>query len=179
VTVKIPVEIQKIRDPDGTSHFKAIISFQDAIKNTSKSQNLIQIQKRYASLVDVCQKSLEKIRSSKQLMADSQLQWKLANEIYSFIKMIEKDGYIFANVSEALPRDIGISRSQLNYLTKFRTYYPSIDQIFREINWSKYREILDIKIPEKRKICEQKILSGEIKTDYDIRIFKKSSTTHL
>ena len=176
--MKIPLEIQKIRDPDGTSHFRALVSFQDAIANTSQSQNLIQIQKEYAQLVSSCQKSLERIWSSRQLMADSRLQWKLANEIYSFIKLTEKAGYVFANVSEALSRDIGMSKSQLGYLIKFRTYYPSLKQVFKEINWSKYREILDIRNSEKRKICEQKILSREIKTDHDIRIFKKGSIGH-
>jgi hypothetical protein len=172
--MKIPLEIQKIKDPDGTSHFRAIVSFQDAIANTSQSQNLIQIQQEYAQLVSSCQKLLEKIRSSREFMADSQLQWKLANEIYSFIKLTEKTGYVFANVSEALSRDIVMSRSQLSYLIKFRTYYPSVEQVFREINWSKYREILDIRRPAKRKICEKKILSGEIRTDHDIRVFKRS-----
>jgi len=57
--------------------------------------------------------------------------------------LIENDGYVFANVSEALPRDIEMSKSQLSYLIKFRTYYPSIDQVSKEINWSKYRELMD------------------------------------
>lgn len=172
--MKIPLEIQKIKDPDGSSHFRAIVSFQDAIANTSQGQSLIQIQNEYARLIGKCQKSFGRIQSSRKLMADSLLQWKLADKIYSFIKSIEKNGYVFANVSEALSRDIGMSRSQLGYLIKFRTYYPSIEQVSAEINWSKYREILDMRNPEGRKICERKILSGEIKTDHDIRVFKRA-----
>jgi len=41
-------------------------------------------------------------------------------------------------------------------------------------NWSKYREIMDIGSADIRKICEQKILSGELKTDGEIRKFKKA-----
>ena len=88
-------------------------------------------------------------------------------------KWIENNDYVFANVSEALMRDVGTSRSQLNYLLKFRTYYPSIDDVSTEINWSKYRELLDIRSAEARKICETRILSGEIRTDHDIRDFKR------
>lgn len=171
--MKIPLEIQKIRDPDGSSRFKAIVSFQDAITHTSQSQKLIQIQNRYSKLVDGWQRMLKEIRSSRKNMANSQLQWKLADEIYSFVKWIENNNYVFANVSEALSRDVGMSRSQLSYLIKFRTYYPSIDRVSKEINWSKYREILDIRSAEARKICEKKILSGEIRTDRDIRDFKR------
>jgi hypothetical protein len=174
--MKIPLEIQEIKDPDGASHFRAIVSFQDAISNTSQSQSLIQIQREYAKLVASCKKLLAKIRSAREFMADSELQWKLADEIYSFIKFIETNGYIFSNVSEALSRDIGMSKSQLGYLIKFRTYYPSLQPMFRDINWSKYREILDIRNPEKRRACERKILSGEIRTDHDIRVFKRKPT---
>ncbi len=171
--MKIPLEIQKIRDPDGTSRFKAIVSLQDAITHSSHSQKLIQIQDEYSKSVDSWRRMLEQIRSSRRNTADSQFQWKLADAIYSFVKWIENNNYIFANFSEALTRDVGMSRSQLNYLIKFRTYYSFIERVHKEINWSKYREILDIGSAEVRKICEEKILSREIRTDRDIREFKR------
>jgi len=175
--MKIPLEIQKIRDPDGISRFKAIVSFQDAIAHTSQSQKLIQIQNEYTKLVDEWQRLLKEIRSNRNYMADSQLQWKLADEIYSFIKWIENDGYIFANVSEALPRDVGMSKSQLNYLIKFRTYYPFIDQVSKEINWSKYRELMDFPDEKSRKQCETLIKTGKIRSDTEIREFKRKLKT--
>ena len=54
--MKIPLEILRIRDPDGASRFKAIVSLHDAIAHTSQSQRLIQIQNEYARFVDGCQK---------------------------------------------------------------------------------------------------------------------------
>ena len=171
--MKIPLEIKKMRDPDGISRFKAIVSLQDAITHSSQSQKLIQIQDEYSKSVESWQRMLEQIRSSRRNEANSNLQWKLADAIYSCVKRIENNNYVFANFSEALTRDVGMSRSQLNYLLKFRTYYPSIDRVHNEINWSKYREILDIRSAEARKICEKKILSGEIRTDQDMRDFKK------
>jgi hypothetical protein len=77
-------------------------------------------------------------------------------------------------VSEALSRDLELSRSRLKYLIRFRTFYPTISQVSKKINWSKYQEMLDIKDATKRRICEKKILSGEMKTDADIRDFKRS-----
>ncbi len=171
--MKTPLEIQKIRDPDGTSHFKAIISFQDAIADASQSQKLVRIQNEYTKLVEDCRRLLKEIWSNRKSMADSKNQWKLADSIYSFAKRIENEGYVFANLSEALPRDVGISKSQLNYLTKFRTYYPSIDKVSEGINWSKYRELMDFPNGESRKECESLIKRGKIKSDTEIREFKK------
>ena len=171
--MKIPLEIQKIRDPDGATSFKAIISFQDAIAHSSQSQKLIQIQNEYTRHVDDWQRLLKEIRSNRRCMADSHLQWKLADDIYLFIKFIENDGYIFANVSEALSRDVGMSKSQLNYLIKFRTHYPSIDLVSKEVNWSKYRELMDFPDQQSRKQCEALIKAGRIRSDKEIREFKR------
>jgi hypothetical protein len=172
-TLGIPLEILEIKDPDGKSRFKAIVSFGDAIAHSEQSQKLIQIQNQYTEIVDRWQKRFKELRSNRKLMSDSRLQWKLADEIHSFDKKIEKDGYIFANVSEALSRDLGVSKSRLNYLMKFRKYYPSIELVSPKINYSKYQEILDIRNSETRKTCEKKILSGELKTDSEIRAFKR------
>jgi hypothetical protein len=106
-------------------------------------------------------------------MSDSLLRWKLADQIYSFIKQIEDNGYIFANLLEALPRDIGISKTQLSYLLKFRERYPFIHQVSKEINWSKYRELMDISEKNIRELCESLIKMGKIKSDKEIREFKR------
>jgi len=169
----IPLEILKIKDPDGESRFKAIVSFGDAIAHSEQSQKLIQIQNQYTELVDHWQKKFKELRSNRKLMSDSHLQWKLADEIHSFDKRIEKDGYILANASEALSRDLRVSRSRLKYLMKFRNYYPSIELVSPKINYSKYQEILDIRNPQIREKCEKKILSGELKKDSEIRAFKR------
>jgi len=175
--LKIPLEILKLTNPDGTSSFKAIISLQDAIANTSRSQKLVQIQNEYGRFIDSCQSLLKGIWSAHRNKADSQLQWELADKIYSFIKRIENDGYVFANVSDALSRDVGMSKSQLNYLLKFRTYYPSLDQVSKEINWSKYRELMDFPDQKSRKQCEALIKAGKIQSDTEIREFKRKLKT--
>jgi len=171
--LEIPLEIMKIKDPDGQSRFKAIVSFGDAIAHSEQSQKLIQIQNQYAELVNRWQRIFTELRNSRKLMSDSHVQWKLADEIYSFDKRIEKDGYVFANASEALSRDLEVSKSRLNYLMKFRKHYPSIELVSPKINYSKYQEILDIRKPEIRELCEKMILSGELKKDSEIRAFKR------
>ena len=170
--MKIPVEIIKIKEPDGVSRLRAVVSLQDAITNSARSQEFVQIQNEYVKFIENLKKQLLKIKSGRKYMSNPKLQWELANTIYALVKFIENDNYIFTNMSEALSRDVGLSKSQLNYLRKFRRYYPTIGQVKEQINWSKYREILDISNKEIRKICEDKVISGELKTDSDIREFK-------
>lgn len=171
--MKIPIEIQKIRDPDGIERFKAIVSIEKAITNSSLAKKLIQIQKGYSDFIEICKTHLNHINQNRKNRGDAKLKWQLADMIYKFLKNLEKEGFVLANLTEALSRDLEISRRQINYLIEFRETYPDIALIKKEISWDKYKELLDIPNTSLRKKCEQKILNGELRTREDIRRFKK------
>jgi hypothetical protein len=124
--MKIPVEILKLKGPDGVERYKAIISFQDAIADTSQSGKLIQIQDEYIKLVAQLTNLWKAIEKNRQNMANSRNQWKLADMINSLVKFVENEGHLLTNAVEALSRDVGMSKSQLNYLRKFRDIHQSI-----------------------------------------------------
>jgi hypothetical protein len=170
----IALEILKIKGPDGTEQYKAIISLKDAIADSSQSKKLIRIQDAYNSYVQKSRELWVQMKRDRSKMADSFLQWKLADFLFSFCEFTHREGYILSNLPQAIVRDIGISQSQTNYLRKFRMRYQSIDKISPKINWSKYRELMDISSVALRTECEQKILNGEIHTDSEIRAFKRS-----
>ena len=171
--MKIPLEMQKIKDPDGSTQFRAIIFLQDAIGDTARSQTLIHIQNTYVAFVRRCHEILRDIQQNRKHMSDSKVQWELADTIYMFVKNVENYGFIFINYIESISRDVRISKSQLRYLIKFRTYYPSIKDVSKQINWSKYRELLDFPNQKSKKECEDQILNGRIRTDTEIREYKR------
>jgi post-segregation antitoxin (ccd killing protein) len=171
--MKIPVEISKLKGPDGIERYKAIISFQDAIADTSQSKKLILIQDEYAKRISELQNLWLTIEKDRENKASSHCQWELADAINSLNTFVESQGYFLTNTAEALSRDVGISISQINYLKKFRERYPSIEQVSERINWSKYRELMDFSDEKMRKQCEVLIKEGKIKSDSEIRAFKK------
>jgi uncharacterized protein (UPF0210 family) len=175
--MKVPLEILKLRGPDGVERYKAIISFQDAIADTSQSKKLIQIQDEYGKFIAQMQNLWQTIEKNHKNRANSKNQWKLADIINSLVKFVESEGYFLTNAVEALSRDAGISKSQLNYLRKFRDRYPSINQVSEKINWSKYRELMDFSNEKMRKQCEALIIEGKIKSDREIRDFKRRMKT--
>lgn len=171
---KIPVEITKITNPDGTSR-TGVITYLEELMSTPDVQNrLFAIEKAYALLVQTCLRTLKRIET-REGRADARLRWELANLIYTFLNSnAEKIGVVLVNYKNALCADLGVSNSGLAYLLKFRDKYVSSDQLDDRINWSKYRELLDFTNDRKRKECEELIKSGKIKTDSEIREFKKS-----
>jgi hypothetical protein len=175
--MKVPVEILKLKGPDGVERYKAIISFQDAIADTSQSKRLIQIQDEYAKRISQLKNIWQTIEQTRENKANSQYQWKLADVINSLSTFVEGEGYFLTNSTDALSRDVGISKSQINYLRKFRERYTSIDQVSEKINWSKYRELMDFSNEKMRKQCELLIKEGKIKSDGEIRDFKRKMKT--
>jgi hypothetical protein len=171
--MKIPIEILKLKNPDGVEKYKAIISLQDAIADTSQSKKLIHMQDEYAKRVSLLQTLWRTVEKNHENKSNSLNQWKLADAICSLNEFVENEGYFLANAVEAISRDVGLSKSQLNYLRKFRDRYPSIDQVSEKINWSKYRELMDFSNENMRKQCELLIKEGKIKSDGEIRDFKK------
>ncbi|MEM2914422.1 MAG: hypothetical protein QXH91_03350 [Candidatus Bathyarchaeia archaeon] len=171
------MEILKIKNPDGICDYKAIISLRDAIGYANQSQKLIIIQKEYSKFLENCKEMIEKIENDHKSRSNPHLQWMLSDRIYSFMKWVENCGFIFTNIFETLSKEVGISKTQLRYLIRFRESYPSIDQVSREINWSKYRELLDISDKNKRLLCENLIKIGKIKSDKEIRKFKRFTST--
>ncbi|MEM4308038.1 MAG: hypothetical protein QXU48_03110 [Thermoplasmata archaeon] len=169
----IPIEILKIKDPDGVERLRVVISFHDVVAQPSVNKQLIEIQNDYVNFINNCKRQLNKMETNRKNRGNPLLKWKLADTIYRFVKALELKGYIFANLITALSRDLGISVRYVNYLIEFRTTYPDIQLIHREICWDKYKELLDIPDISLRKNCIDKILKGELKTREDIRKFKK------
>lgn len=171
---KIPVEITKITNPDGTSRTGAITYLEEVISTPDIKNRLLAIEREYAILVQKCSRILKRIRTPEG-RPDARLRWELANTIYTFLNSnADKIGVVFVNYKDALCADLGISNSELNYLLKFRKKYANSNQLDDKINWSKYRELMDFTNDQARKECETLIKNGKIRTDSEIRKFKKN-----
>lgn len=166
----ILVELKKFKDPDGQERVGAVASMADALVIPNLKERIQTVEQKYQGLVLRC---LAILNDSKRLRASARPRWKIGNEVVSFQKS-KKEGIYVCNIVEALSRDIGISKTQLNYILRFRRAYPKEEELNSRINWSKYRELMDFPDEKSRKKCEKLILSGRIKTDSEIRTFKKS-----
>jgi hypothetical protein len=172
--ILIPLVINKIKDPDNIERFRVAFSFRDILYKPLLSKETVEIQEAYTKLIENCKMQLKVLKYTRKSRGDPILKWNLAKSIYKFIVAIEEKGYYFANSSKAFARDLGISPRQVNYLIEFVQTFPNKKQIYKEISWDKYKEILDVKDKQLQEKIIQKILRGELKTREDIRKFKKS-----
>jgi hypothetical protein len=171
--MKTPVEILKIKDPDGIERIRLTIAFQDAIQNPSFNKQIIYLQEKYLDIIKKCEDLIIHIRESKKSAGDPVLKWYLSDVIYNFLMEAEENGFVITNFSRSLSRDLGLSLRHIDYLIEFRMTYPNIEMVNKKINWDRYKEILDISDHPTRQLLIEKILNGDIKTRNEIRNYKK------
>lgn len=174
---QILVEIRKITDPAGSSRVGAVTYLSEVLSTPDVQRRLKNIENQYSILLKTCNELLRQMKSS-QGRADATLRWKIADNINNFLKSSPKiSGAVVANLVEALSRDLGVSETQLHYLQRFHRSYPNLTDLDPKINWSKYRELMDFSDEKSRKQCEMLIKSGKIKSDTEIREFKRKLKT--
>lgn len=175
----ISVEIQRITDPDGSARIGAVTYLSEVLSTPDVQARLKNIENQYAVLLKTCDELLKRMSSSDG-RADATLHWKIADTINNFWKSTPRvSGAVVVNLMEALSRDLDISETQLHYLQRFYRAYPSLSDLNSKINWSKYRELMDFPDRESRKRCEALIVKREIRSDEEIRQFKrKIKSTH-
>ena len=170
---QIPVEIRKITDPDGTSRLGAVAYLEEALSTPNIMSRLSTTEKEYKLLLQQCQEILVQTKTSKG-RPDARLRWELADKIHTFLDSnTKKIGVVLVNYTDALHRDLDISESELRYILRFYNKYRNLNELDHRINWSKYRELMDFSDEKSRKQCETLIKTGKIKSDTEIREFKR------
>ena len=170
---QIPVEIRRITDPDGTSRLGAIAFLEGVMSTPDIKDRLATIEKEYFKLLKQSEGILTQTKTSEG-RPNAKLRWMLAEKVNTFLESNAKNlGVILVNYTDALRRDLGISESELRYIFRFYHKYKKASELDDRINWSKYRELMDFSDEKMRKHCEVLIKEGKIKSDGEIRDFKR------
>jgi len=169
----IPFEIKRVRNPDNSYNLLAVISVDHAIGEDNIQSSLGEMQNKYLELIKKCKNQIALIQKNRNNRSDPKLHWELGDILYCFLEYVEKHGFYFANFSSTISRDTGLSQRYLNYHLSFRKEYRKKD-INPKIKMWGYQELLDISDRKIREICKSKLVSGEIKTREELRMFKKS-----
>jgi hypothetical protein len=170
---QIPVEIRKITDPNGASRLGAVAFLEEVLSTPDIMNRLSATEKEYELLLQQCREILSRTKTPKG-RPDARLRWELADTINTFLNSsTKKIGVVLVNYVDALQRDLNISASELRYILRFYKKYKNLRELDSRINWSKYRELMDFSDEKSRKECEELIKLGKIKSDTEIRGFKR------
>ena len=168
----IPFEIRRVKNPDKSFSLIAVISMSHAVGESNTRELLLKLQNKYLEIIKNCRKQISLIQKNRKNQSNPVLHWEFGDLLFNYLQYVESLGFYFANFAQTLARDSGFSKRYLTYHLSFRKEYEKND-ISPKLKFWAYQELLDISDKSKRKKCEDKLKSDEIKTRTELRKFKK------
>jgi len=168
--VVIPVVVKKSYN-SGKETRVFLISLVDAVSSPSIHKKVKEAELFYNRAQERWLKIMSDIKKDR---SNSLLRWKLGSDIEKTKNYIRKKwGFEITNINEAVAEFLDISKSSVRYiiLASRRLHIEDLERM--KINWSKIQEAIDIKDDEKMMKCLELISEGAIKTDSEIREFKR------
>jgi hypothetical protein len=169
-----PIAIRRSSFGDGVKG-SFVISLVDAISSPEFYEELQKAESEYWNALQNWSTRIARIKGNK---ADPVERWRLADDITSFRNRLEDKWRLrLTNALPALSTDLGVSERSLELMLKLRRRF-SLPEVKRsKIGWSKFQELVDIRNDIQMKRCLDMITRKELKTDGDIRVFKKKANS--
>ena len=170
----IPIAIRRSSFGDGIKG-SFVISLVDAISSPESSEELQKAELEYWNALRKWSKRIARIKSNK---ADPVERWRLADDITGFKNRLEVKWRLqLTNTLPALSTDLGVSERSLELMLKLRKRFSLPEVKKSKIGWSKFQELVDIRNEIQMKRCLDMVSRKELKTDGDIRRFKRKANS--
>jgi len=139
--IRIPVQIRKVKDPDGRETLRARpmnLMFEKNFSADWFEEELTRFERRYFYLV-TCLKSLsEFIHSKKKENRRVLLYWEFGNKIVEFAEQNKKGPLYIESLTKSLVRDVGVSKKTIARCKRFRLLYPDVAKVNPNRSFNSY-----------------------------------------
>ncbi len=157
----IPVQIKKVRDPNGRETLKATvpinIMFEKDFDAKWLEDELTKFERRYFYLITCLKSLLESLRSKTWKDKRVLLYWEFGNKIVNFIEQNKNTPLFIENFTKLLIRDVGVSNKIIARCKRFRLLYPDVTKIDPNRSFDSYVATFEGGyIPNKRRSRKEK-----------------------
>ena len=129
----IPVELRKVRDPNGKETLKATVPvnlmFEKGFDAKRLEDELSKFERRYFYLITCLKSLLGSIRSKTDRDKRVFLYWEFGNKLVNFIEENGDSPLSMGTFTQSLARDLGVSDKIITRCKRFRLRYPDVTQI--------------------------------------------------
>lgn len=138
----IPVQIKKVKDPNGREVLKATVPmnliFEKDFDAKWLEEELKKFEKRYFALVKDLKDLLQVIRSQKRKEGRVLLYWKIGDRMLKFIEQSKNNPFFLESFTKSLVRDVGVSDKIIMRCKRFRVLYPDVTKIDPDRSFDSY-----------------------------------------
>jgi len=141
--VMIPVQMKKVRDPQGREALKATVPMNIVFKKGFDAkwleEELIKFERRYFYFTTCLKSLLESLHS--KMKKDSRkilLYWEFGNKIVNFIEENKNTPLFIETLTKSLIRDVGVSDKIIARCKRFRLLYSDVTKIDPNRSFNSY-----------------------------------------
>ena len=131
--IMIPVQIKKVRDPDGKETLKATVPmnlmFEKDFDAKWLEEELSKFELNYLTLVNHLKDILKSLRATDQKEGRVLSYWRFGDKIIEFLEQNKNNPLFLENVTKSLMRDSGVSDRIVQRCRRLRLLYPDSTMI--------------------------------------------------
>lgn len=164
-SVKIGVQIKKVRNMHGSENFKANIPMSIIFEKTFSGKRLEEalenFERTYSSLIEYLKEMvmLIKKRSSKNKVI---LYWNFGDAIVNFEKKNNEGPLVLEKATKHFVRDVGVSDKMIIRCKRFRLLYPDITKIDKKKSFDSYVRTFERGYISKNRLGRRKYKNANI-----------------
>lgn len=165
----IPVELRFSEDGSRPS---AVVGLRDALAQKEMAYRLREVEEECETTIRQCKSIL---RQTDHRNPSAVLRWEIAELLMKFLRRQQERGFIVLNRIEAFAQGLGIAKSYVEAMLRFRNRYPDKSRIHSDIPWGKYYELVWFNDPSVMEEYEKTLALGKIWSTKEIQQMRKKA----
>ena len=150
----------------------AVVGLGDALAGKEIAPRLEQVEEECALTIKQSKSILEQAghRNSNPLV-----RWEIGDLVLKFLEKQREHGFVILNHVETFAKGLGLAKSYLEAILRFRERYPDKSGIWKDIGWGKYYELVWFNDPTIMKKIEEQVRTGGLLSKGIQEIRKKAN----
>jgi len=150
----------------------AIVGLGDALAGKEMADRLRQVEEECDLTIRQCKSIL---REAGRRNPDPLVRWETGDLVLKFLEKQREHGFVILNHVETFAKGLGLAKSYLEAILRFRDRYPDKSGIWKDIGWGKYYELVWFNDPTVMKKIEEQVRAGRLLSKGIQEIRKKAN----
>jgi hypothetical protein len=135
----------------------AIVGLGDALAGKEIAPRLRKLEEECDRTIRECKSIL---KGAGPRSRDPMIRWEIGDRVVKYLEREREEGFVVLNHVETFARGLGLAKSYVEAILRFRERYPDKSKIRTNISWGSYYELVWFNDPMIMKGVEEQVLTA-------------------
>ena len=150
----------------------AVVGLGDALAGKEMADRLRQVEEECDLTIRHCKSILKQAGRRNR---DAMVRWEIGDLVTKYLDREREEGFVVLNHVETFARGLGLAKSYVEAILRFRERYPDKSSIRNDISWGIYYELVWFNDPTTMKKIEEQVRTGGLLSKGIQEIRKKAN----